>query len=223
MIFLFIPIDLFSTHHIYWIIIYGILLLNIPVYILIYIIFIPWDSECGLFIFIPIYSLYIPALLGILLFILIPMYPIYMHQALPPPPSPPHMGWVPYTGPIWDLPPPPLWCGGGVALSPSPPCGVVDGSHILVPYEIFPLPPLWCGGGVALSPSPPCGVVDGSHILVPYEIFPLPPCGVVGVWHCPPPPPVVWWGCGMVWWVCMVCMVGLVWHVWKVWYVWYVW
>ena len=34
------------------------------------------------------------------------------------------MGWVPYTGPIWDLPPPPLWCGGGVALSP-PPCGVV--------------------------------------------------------------------------------------------------
>ena len=80
---------------------------------------------------------------------------IYMHQALPPPPSPP----------IWD------------------------GSHILVPYEIFPLPPLWCGGGVALSPSPP----------------------------------VVWWGCGMVWWVCMVCMVGLVWHVWKVWYVWYVW
>jgi len=25
---------------------------------------------------------------------------IYMHQALPPPPSPPHMGWVPYTGPI---------------------------------------------------------------------------------------------------------------------------
>ena len=70
-------------------------------------------------------------------------------------------------------------------------------------------------------PSPP--IWDGSHILVPYEIFPLPPCGVVGVWHCPPPPPVVWWGCGMVWWVCMVCMVGLVWHVWKVWYVWYVW
>jgi len=29
------------------------------------------------------------------------------------PPSPP-MGWVPYTGPICDLPPPPLWCGGGV-------------------------------------------------------------------------------------------------------------
>ena len=148
---------------------------------------------------------------------------IYAPGPATPPSPPPHMGWVPYTGPIWDLPPPPLWCGGGVALSPSPPCGVVDGSHILVPYEIFPLPPLWCGGDVALSPSPPCGVVDGSHILVPYEIFPLPPCGVVGVWHCPPPPPVVWWRCGMVWWVCMVCMVGLVWHVWKVWYVWYVW
>ena len=75
----------------------------------------------------------------------------------------------------------------------------------------------------ALPPPPPPPIWDGSHILVPYEIFPLPPCGVVGVWHCPPPPPVVWWGCGMVWWVCMVCMVGLVWHVWKVWYVWYVW
>ena len=44
------------------------------------------------------------------------------------PPLPPHMGWVPYTGPIWDLPPPPpvVWWG----------CGTV------------PLPPLWCGGGV---------------------------------------------------------------------------
>ena len=61
--------------------------------------------------------------------------------------------------------------------------------------------------GPATPPPPP--IWDGSHILVPYEIFPL--------------PPVVWWGCGMVWWVCMVCMVGLVWHVWKVWYVWYVW
>ena len=40
--------------------------------------------------------------------------------ATPPPP----MGWVPYTAPIWDLPPPPLWCGGGVILSPSPVVGV---------------------------------------------------------------------------------------------------
>ena len=64
------------------------------------------------------------------------------------PPLPHPMGWVPYTAPIWDLPPPPLWCGA----------------------------PLWCGGGVVLSPSPP----------------------------------VVWWGCGMVCWVCMMCMVGLV-------------
>ena len=159
---------------------------------------------------------------------------IYMHQALPPPPSPPpHMGWVPYTGPIWDLPPPPLWCGGGVALSPSPPCGVVDGSHILVPYEIFPLPPLWCGGGVALSPSPPCGVVDGSHILVPYEIFPLPPlwcgggvalspsppCGVVGVWYGMVGMYGVYGRSGMV---CLVCMVGMVCMAWVVGIVWMV-
>ena len=71
-------------------------------------------------------------------------------------------------------------------------------------------------------PSPPpygMGPIYWSHM----RSSPSPPCGVVGVWHCPPPPPVVWWGCGMVWWVCMVCMVGLVWHVWKVWYVWYVW
>ena len=47
----------------------------------------------------------------------------------------------------------------GPATPPPPP--IWDGSHILVPYEIFPLPPLWCGGGVALSPSPPCGVVGG--------------------------------------------------------------
>ena len=48
-----------------------------------------------------------------------------MHQALPPPLPPTPMGWVPYTGPIWDLPPPPpLWCGGGGTV-PLPPCGVV--------------------------------------------------------------------------------------------------
>ena len=35
-------------------------------------------------------------------------------------PPPPPMGWVPYTGPIWDLPLPPL-CG----TVPLPPCGVV--------------------------------------------------------------------------------------------------
>ena len=52
----------------------------------------------------------------------------YMHQALPPPLPPTPMGWVPYTGPIWDLPPP-------------PPCGVVGVWHC-------PPPPLWCGGGV---------------------------------------------------------------------------
>ena len=97
-----------------------------------------------------------------------------------------------------------------MALSPSPPCGVVDGSHILVPYEIFPLPPLWCGGGVALSPSPPVvwwmGPIYWSHM----RSSPSPPCGVVGVWHCPPPPP--WCGGGVVWYG------GYVWCVWSVWY-----
>ena len=46
-------------------------------------------------------------------------------------------GWVPYTGPIWDLPPPPpvVWWGCGTV--PLPPCGVVDGSHILVPYIVW--------------------------------------------------------------------------------------
>ena len=53
---------------------------------------------------------------------------IYMHQALPPPLPP--MGWVPYTGPIWDLPPSPpvVWWGCGTV--PLPPvvwwgCGMV--------------------------------------------------------------------------------------------------
>ena len=32
--------------------------------------------------------------------------------------------WGCYLG-TQHCPPPPLWCGGGVALSPSPPCGVV--------------------------------------------------------------------------------------------------
>ena len=43
-----------------------------------------------------------------------------MHQALPPPPSTP-MGWVPYMPPNMRSSPSPLWCGGGVVLSPSPP------------------------------------------------------------------------------------------------------
>ena len=50
---------------------------------------------------------------------------IYMHQALPPP-LPPWAGSH-ILAPYEIFPLPPLWCGGGVALSPSP---------------------LWCGGGV---------------------------------------------------------------------------
>ena len=56
----------------------------------------------------------------------------YMHQALPPPPSP-HPPWdgSHILAPYEIFPLPPLWCGGGVALSPSPPpvvwwgCGMV--------------------------------------------------------------------------------------------------
>ena len=48
-----------------------------------------------------------------------------MHQALPPPPPPPYgMGPI-YWSHMRSSPSSPLWCGGGVALSPSPPCGVV--------------------------------------------------------------------------------------------------
>ena len=43
------------------------------------------------------------------------------HPPLPPTP----MGWVPYTGPIWDLPPPPPCGVVGVWHCPPPPCGVV--------------------------------------------------------------------------------------------------
>ena len=62
---------------------------------------------------------------------------IYMHQALPPPPPPPWDGShilppyeifpLPPCGVVgvWYCPSPPLWCGGGVVLSPSDPCGVV--------------------------------------------------------------------------------------------------
>ena len=43
---------------------------------------------------------------------------IYMVQRSNP--SPPHG-----HGEAIVLSPPPVWCGGGVVLSPSPPCGVV--------------------------------------------------------------------------------------------------
>ena len=53
-----------------------------------------------------------------------------MHQALPPPPSPPWDGSH-ILAPYEIFPLPPLWCGGGVALSPSPPvvwwgCGMYN-------------------------------------------------------------------------------------------------
>ena len=89
-------------------------------------------------------------------------------------------------GPATGPPPSPPHC-------PPPPPVVWDGSHILVPYEIFPLPPLWCGGGVALSPSPPCGVVGVWY-------------GMVGMYG-------VYGRSGMAClesMVCLVCMVGMV-------------
>ena len=67
--------------------------------------------------------------------------------AAPPPP----LGWshillpseilpLPPCG-VVELSPSPLWCGGGVVLSLSPRCGVVE------VWYCSP-PPLWCGGGV---------------------------------------------------------------------------
>ena len=44
--------------------------------------------------------------------------------ATPPSPPPPWDGSH-ILAPYEIFPLPPLWCGGGVALSPSPPCGVV--------------------------------------------------------------------------------------------------
>ena len=128
-----------------------------------------------------------------------------------PPPPLPHMGWVPYTGPIRDLPPPPLWCGGGVALSPSPPCGVVDGPIYWSHMRSSPSPPRGVVGVWHCPPPPPVVWWMGPHILVPYEIFPL-------------PPPVVWWGCGTVPLPPLWCGGGVVWYggyVWCVWSVWY--
>ena len=48
------------------------------------------------------------------IYIIYILYIIYICTRPCHPPSPP-----------WDGSPSPLWCGGGVALSPSPPCGVV--------------------------------------------------------------------------------------------------
>ena len=134
---------------------------------------------------------------------------------------------------------------------PSPP-PIWDGSHILVPYEIFPLPPCGVVGVWHCPPPPPVvwwmGPIYWSHM----RSSPSPPCGVVGVWHCPPPPPVVWWmgshilvpyeifplppPCGVVgvwhcpppppvvWWGCgMVWWVCMVCMVGLVWHVWKVW
>ena len=53
-----------------------------------------------------------------------------------PGPATPPMGWVPY----WDLPPPLLWCGGGVALSPSPPVVWWGCGGVVVWYVGY----VWC-------------------------------------------------------------------------------
>ena len=71
MIFLFIPIDLFSTDHIYWIIIYGFIIGYTSIHTNIHYIH-PMGQWMWDIYLIPIYSLYIPALLGII--------PIYSHS-----------------------------------------------------------------------------------------------------------------------------------------------
>ena len=60
----------------------------------------------------------------------------YMHQALPPPlpPNPHGMGPI-YWPHMRSSPSPPLWCGGGVALSPSPPHGL--GPQVAAPIPFY--------------------------------------------------------------------------------------
>ena len=60
------------------------------------------------------------------------------------PPLPHPMGWVPYTAPIWDLPPPPpvVWCSPvvwwGCGTVPLPPCGVVGVWYgMLGMYDVY--------------------------------------------------------------------------------------
>ena len=135
---------------------------------------------------------------------------IYAPGPATPPLPPPPMGWVPYTGPIWDLPPPPLWCGGGVALSPSPPCGVVG-----VWYGMLGMYGVYGRSGMACLESMVClvGMVCMAWVVgivwmvgmvcksVGYGMFDMTVCMV-----------------------CMVCMITMmVWHISYVRYVWYVW
>ena len=142
--------------------------------------------------------------LGDIIFIL------YAPGPATPPLPPPPMGWVPYTGPIWDLPPPPLWCGGGVALSPSPPCGVVG-----VWYGILGMYGVYGRSGMACLESMVClvGMVCMAWVVgivwmvgmvckfVGYGMFDMTVCMV-----------------------CMVCMITMtVWHISYGRYVWYVW
>ena len=105
----------------------------------------------------------------------------------------PPMGWVPYTGPIWDLPPPPLWCGGGVALSPSPPRGVVG-----VWYGMLGMYGVYGRSGMACLESMVCLV---GMVCMAWMV------GVV-------------WIVGMV---CLIWQyVWSVWYVWLLWWVWHV-
>ena len=129
-----------------------------------------------------------------------------MHQALPPPLPPPYgMGPIYWSHMRSSPSPPVVWWGCGTV--PLPPLWCGDGSHILVPYEIFPLPPCGVVGVWHCPPPPPVvwwmGPIYWSHM------------------RSSPSPPVVWWGCGTVPPPCGVVGVwygGYVWCVWSVWY-----
>ena len=151
-----------------------------------------WDALCIVYLFWTNFKL-----IWLYICIYIYIYTLYICT------RPCHLPSPPWDGsrilpPYEIFPLPPLWCGGGVALFPSPPCGVVG-------VWYCPPTPLWCGGGVVL--------------------FPFPPCGVVGVWYGMLGMYGVYGRSGMAClesMVCLVCMVGMVCMAWMVGIVWMV-
>ena len=163
------------------------------------------------------------------------------HPPLPPPPWDGSHILAPYE--IFPLPP--LWCGGGVALSPSPPCGVVG-----VWYGMLGMYGVYGRSGMACLESMVClvcmvGMVCMAWVVgivwmvgmvcksVGYGMFDMTVCMVCMVCM------VTMMGMeyflckvGVVCMACMfaiVCMVGVrrcgnyISYVWYVWYVWKIW
>ena len=145
--------------------------------------------------------------------------------ATPPSPPPPWDGSH-ILAPYEIFPLPPLWCGGGVALSPSPPCGVVG-----VWYGMLGMYGVYGRSGMACLESMVCLVCMVGMVCksVGYGMFDMTVCMVCMVCM------VTMMGMeyflckvGVVCMACMfaiVCMVGVrrcgnyISYVWYVWYV----